>query len=334
MKIDNRRLIIVAGTIISIITIIFLAYIIKLQIEKNTDISNAIHAIVVGNGTELKGSFGWRKSLNNGENVYILSENIDKAGTKYYKVKYENRVGKILADNVSYFEFDKKNEYVLMSDVSKFNKGNQFKTSQDYEYFIIQNSINYVYIRAGGRGYGKSGNFYIDPEYEMFVTACEYLGVPYGFYFLDEALNSKEIDEEIEFIKEFIKNNSTSMNKLPLAIDIEYQEGKGRADNIWDDRSNLVNELITKLEKEDLKSITYTNSKKADTYLKELKSDLWLAYYTEEEKVPEEWYFDTFEFKKNVIGWQFTENGATKSGINESVDLSLVKNELMQKYIK
>ena len=34
----------------------------------------------------------------------------------------------------------------------------------------------------------------------MFVDACEYLGMPYGFYYIDEALNSEEIDEEITFM--------------------------------------------------------------------------------------------------------------------------------------
>ncbi len=44
----------------------------------------------------------------------------------------------------------------------------------------------YVYIRAGGRGYTE-GKIYYDNNFKMFRDACEYLKIPYGFYFIDEA---------------------------------------------------------------------------------------------------------------------------------------------------
>ena len=121
-----------------------------------------------------------------------------------------------------------KDEYVLMADVSKFNKiQKNFKTKEDFEYFILKYDFNYVYIRAGGRGYGEEGNFYTDPDFKMYIEACDYLGIPYGFYYIDEALNTEEVDEEVAFMYNFIKENATINNVLPLVIDIEkYDNGK------------------------------------------------------------------------------------------------------------
>ena len=63
-----------------------------------------------------------------------------------------------MKDKVKYYEFNAEEEYVLMSDVSKFNiQFEHFKNTEEYEVFLLNSNINYVYIRAGGRGYGKEG---------------------------------------------------------------------------------------------------------------------------------------------------------------------------------
>ena len=180
----------------------------------------------------------------------------------------------------------------------------------------------------------KLGNFYTDPEYQMFIDACEYLGIPYGFYFLDEALDSIEIDKEVEFIKDFVEKHRTQKGILPIAIDLEYQDGKGRADDVWETRCGLVNELIEKLKEVNEEVIVYVNYQRAKTYLKDLKVNLWVAYYPKDNKIPEQWMFDEDleiekDFLEKIIGWQFTEDGAQRDEIKTKVDLSLVKNQKM-----
>ncbi len=310
-----KTLLIVFLAIIFFIIICGLIYFIKLQIEKNTDTAGSIHAIAIHDNSIFKSSFWQTFNLKPGDNVYILSEEIDKNGTKYYKAKCKDRIGKILANDVESYKLDRDVEYSLMSDVSKYNKGTQFNSSEDYEYFLIKNDIDFVYIRAGGRGYGKEGNFYTDPDYKMFIDACEYLGVPYGFYFVDEALNSEEVDEEAEYIKDFLNNNSTYMCQLPLTIDIEYQDGKGRTDKIWDQRKDIINELKEKLMTNQIDSIVYANYKRTNEFLYELDAKFWLAYYPKEEKFPNEWYFTSEELADSInevlidkiIGWQFSD---------------------------
>ena len=193
-----------------------------------------------------------------------------------------------------------------------------------------------MYIRAGGRGYGSKGNFYEDEKYSEYVDACEYLKIPYGFYFLDEDLNDTEIKEEVKVIKDFLKKASGENCKLPLALDVEEHDGKGRADSIWNNRAELVQKLINDLKKEKIDSIVYTNATTADLYLSSLETKFWIAYYPKVTAVPNYWYFETKQtaasnasLSKNTVGWQFTENGI-KNKILSEVDLSLFKKSFFE----
>ena len=209
--------------------------------------------------------------------------------------------------------------------------------------FLLKHDFNYAYIRAGGRGYGKDGNFYTDPNFKMFIDACEYLGMPYGFYYIDEALTSEEVDEEVEFMYDFITKNATSKNILPLVIDIEkYDDNiKARTRDIWEDRKYLATELVDKFLAKGISSIIYTNANIANKYLYEVNTCFWLAYYDQKDKVPNYWYtsledqepIQNEELMNKMIAWQFSESGAGKE-IDLNVDLNLVKNDFFIEYVK
>ena len=277
--------------------------------------------------------------LNIGDNVTILKQIKDKNNIFWYKVKYGKNNGYILSENADYYEFDN-DKYALMSDVSKFNiQYETIKSVEDYERFLVQNDINYAYIRAGGRGYGAEGNLYIDAEYQKFIDACEYLGVPYGFYFIDEAINLKEIEEEAEWILDFIKNNGGENAILPFAIDIEKFSVKARTDDIVDKRYELIQDLIDKLSDVGVETIVYSNAQKANEYLVKIDSDFWLAYYTSEDKLPNTWIDGTNQGESlnkdllnKTVAWQFTKSGVGKI-IKEKVDINLVKNDFFKAYI-
>lgn len=334
--------------LVLVVTVIIISFIYAKIEEKrnNIDISNAIHGIVIKENTifyKKPKISKWRRirDLDVGDNVYIVEEIVDEKNNVWYKVKNEDKAGYVLKENVSYYEFLDKDGNVLMSDVSKFNiQFKHFESTQDYETFILKSNINYVYIRAGGRGYGDEGNFYTDTQYKLFIEACEYLGVPYGFYYIDEAITSEEIDEEVEFIKNFINENATKMCKLPLALDIENHDGVGRADEIWEDRAELVSELISKFKENNINTIVYSNAKWASDYLSTLDTKFWLAYYTLEGKIPDYWYTQTEqeavqneELMNKMIGWQFTETGAGRQ-IPYEVDISLVNNNFFREFVK
>ncbi len=246
--------------------IVILVGIWRVRIATNErEIKESIHGIVIADKLAFYESpretnVKQIRALNKSQNVYILDE-VEENGVSWYKIKVDGKInGYVYKDGVDYYK-EVKGEKVLVADVSQFDFDKDFQTKEDFEVFVVENKLSGVYIRAGGRGYGEEGNFYEDKSFQEYVDACEYLKIPYGFYFLDEALNDDEIKEEVKVIKEFLKNNSSENCKLPLALDIEDHEGKGRADDIWLDRAPIVQKLIDSLKKEKIDVIVYTNAR-------------------------------------------------------------------------
>lgn len=332
-KRDKRKIIIVIGAFIIVFTILKIT---NNYIEKQKEeLENAIHAIAIENHVPLYKKANQEakiiEEVKIGSNLYLLNEYTAEDGSIWYEVEYEKKKGYVRQDKVGYYQ-KSNDEMVLMSDVSKFNiQYETIKDTKDYQRFLIQNDIQYVYIRAGGRGYGQEGNFYTDTEYQAFIDACEYLKIPYGFYFIDEAVNSEEITEEANWIEEFLKQNAGNYCLLPIAIDVEkYDYLETRTGEIWDIRATLVEDLIQKLKEKNIESILYTNANTANEYLSKIDTKFWLSYYTLDDEVPDDWYTQTNqiateneELMEKTIAWQFTETGAGEQ-IEEDVDLSLV----------
>lgn len=333
-KFKIKNTIIAILIIISIIiAIVFINYLINMLIV-NQQMKTAINAITINENVPLYSTAKEKNEIKNldiGTNVYILNNITDKNGIKWSKVKVDKKVGYILSESIESY---KKSEMkkALMLDVSKFNMQNNFSTIGEFKAFLLKNNIKYVYIRAGGRGYGEAGNFYTDTNYKEYAEACEFLKIPFGFYFLDEAITSEEVDEEVKFIKEFIENNRYKSNTLPIALDVEKHLEKGRADDIWDTRYILVNELIEKLQQNGYSTIIYSNANIANKYLSSVNAKLWLAYYPDLTDKPKYWFSDTSaEGASNklliskMVAWQFTQTGITDI-INKKIDLSIVYN--------
>lgn len=343
----NKKNIIIS--IISLILIIFVIILISkvyAYIRDNVDVSNAIHGVIIEENVVFYRSpkeSKWRdiRNFDLGEYVYVLETKIDKEGKEWYKVKAKDRVGYVLKEKVDNFKFSEENKRVLMSDVSKFNIiYKHFNNSGEYAAFLLNSNMNYAYIRIGGRGYGEEGNFYTDPNYKMFIEACEYLRLPYGFYYIDEAITTQELDEEVEFVKKILDENKSNLCVLPLVIDVENHDGEGRADEIWEERASLVSELVNKFKEKDIETLIYSNAKTANEYLYSIDSKFWIAYYTLENKIPDYWYTDTeeeavqnLELMNKIVAWQFTETGAGKE-IEKNVDASLVDNNYFKKFVK
>ena len=374
-KMEHKTKYIVSIVLLMVITVLLSISVIALIINYNKITGNMDLAVngIVSKEAVLKVN---REEvlLGKGERVSIIKDDIIN---NEYTVKYNEQVGRIEKNAVSYFILDSKERNPLMLDVSQFNivgkesednPNKNFKDEKEFELFILNNDIQYVYIRLGGRGWGQKGVLYYDDEAPRYIEACEYLGVPYGFYFLDEALNDEEIMEEVKFVKEFLDINKTKMNKLPLAIDLEYQSGKGRADDIWEQRTPLLNKLIDEFNKLDINCIIYSNGARIEKYIKYANTMFWVAMYPQDDIIPLESYGATVrlnqleeelnqmtnasiidkllnkggtdvkkysdEFLNKVLGWQFTESGATDDGIEDYIDLSVMNNKLFKTYIE
>ena len=328
---------VILSLVILIAIIIGIVFLIKHRDyqKNNPDVSNAIKGVVTSENVSIYSKPKESKKIEGmklGENVYIIEtvkESIDGTTREWYKVRevYEkkdkkgnvkktfNKVGYILKSNVKYFELNTTSEYVLMSDVSKFDIINEkFKTPEEYEVYLLNHKFNYAYIRLGGRGYGDEGNFYTDPNYQIFIDACNYLGVPYGLYYIDEATNEEELDEEVEFVKDFISKMDADKKKmlcLPVCIDVEKYDKSvnARTKNIWDERGELLQKLTDKFKENGIESIIYSNGNMSSEYLDEVNADFWIAYYDREDKIPSIWVTD--------INWEKDDDESAESTENE-----------------
>lgn len=330
--INKKKLIICISIFVLLILLIFIC----IFFPKNT---NEINAVVLEENVKLysKPEINDKKikqEVEQNANVTIIDTVLEDS-IVWYKVKLNGKKGFILADNIDYYKKDYSEE-VLVADFSSHNLNGVFDNKNEIEAFLLKYDISYVYIRAGGRGYGEKGNFYTDEKYQIFANACNYLGIEYGYYFLDEALTDSEIVAEVEFIDDFMKKNKTDLCTLPIALDIESHEGKGRCDDIWDSRAKLVKKLLNRLEKNGYETIVYSNANTCNDYLSSLDTKFWLAYYPEEDFIPDYWYSKTSQpgasnsqMMKKMVGWQFTESGVNHV-IEEKTDLSLFKREFLE----
>ena len=218
-----------------------------------------------------------------------------------------------------------------------------------------------------GRGWGSEGNMYDDETAFEYADMCEYLKIPYGFYYIEEAKNDEEVIEEVNYVKNLLNTTDLNMNVLPLALDLEYQHGKGRTDDMWENRISLVNKLINEFKTINIETILYANGARIETYLKGANCKFWSAMYPEDDIVPDKDYKSFIleeqakirslqeavnnsvlnsdlnkgetktitysdEYLDKVVGWQFTESGAKKSGIDKYIDLNLFRNEYLMQF--
>ena len=337
----------------------------KFQLENKPYVfEDGIHGItiddvVVFDDTDDKSN--QKGKIANESNVSIIKE-LDN----FFEIQYGDIHGYAPKENIKYFTYDCKSDYTLAIDVSGFNYNREFYNKEDFESFLLKNNFNYAIIRLGGRGYGKAGNMYYDDKIQIFVDACEYLGMPYGFYFLDEAINEKEVQEEYKFVTEKIKKYNGKFHLLPLTIDMENQHGDGRADSIWEERVPLLNKLFDLFKQDDIDCMVYANGARIETYLKNLNCFYWTAAYTFDDKIPTVFYDDFIraeeeknsdesnilesvlntkvnksdtetiwyseEYLNKVVAWQFTESGAKLDSIEGTIDLNLMDNRFFANY--
>lgn len=367
MKNNKKNLII--SFIIIVLALAFIFVLCNSQSKKDNSNKTdhiSIPAIINSDNTELQieGSND-KLSLAKGSKVTIINENRDN-----YLIEADNQQGYVEKDKITYFKFNSDEKYSLVLDVSKFNITNKNLTDfVEFAKFIVDNKINYTYIRLCGRGWGSEGVMY-DDEYAFdYAEMCEYLKIPYGFYYIEEATNNDEVKEEVNYIQKLLDGKKLNMNILPLALDIEYQHGKGRTDNIWNTRVPLVNKLVDEFGKIGIDTIVYANGARIETYLKNANCKFWPAMYPENDEIPNKDYKsyikeeeakimtlqkslnDSFlnsdlnkaetntvtysdEYLDKVIGWQFTESGAKKSGIDKYIDLSLFSNDYLKQFFR
>ena len=194
-------------------------------------------------------------------------------------------------------------------DVSKYNGDiNWDKVKKD--------GVDFVIVRVGYRGYGKSGTLCTDPNYKANIEGALAAGINVGVYYFTEALTTDEAREEAEFCISKIKDYNIT---LPVAIDYEYPtDGKNPIGRMYNakltkaEATANVKAFCAAVKKAGYTPLVYANKSDLSSLIngKTIGNTykVWLANYTTKTT-----YANSYEY------WQYTSSGKV-NGITGKVD--------------
>lgn len=172
--------------------------------------------------------------------------------------------------------------------------------------------FEFVMIRAGYRGYGRSGKLMEDKQAQENYEGAKAAGLQVGAYFFSQALNVEEAEEEAEFVMEIIEDWELDM---PLAFDWECLKDNYRTVDV-DPRTltDCAKAFCNAVGAQGYDPMVYFNPSQSrkDMYLAELTDfDFWLAMYSE-----------NMNYDYKVDMWQYTNKGKIP-GIKGNADINL-----------
>ncbi len=193
----------------------------------------------------------------------------------------------------------------------------------DWEAMKESGSIpDFVYIRAGIRGYG-SGKLVADTQVSANLAGARELGSEVGVYFVTQAVTEEEAREEAQFVLETLSGNKVD---LPIALDVEKVEDfetvpRTKSLSAQEYTRNVL-AFADEMKKEGYETIIYGNGKTFMllldmTMLEDV--DKWFADY-----VAEDDYIPYFPYDFSI--WQFSCKGSVP-GVSGDVDLNIRFNQ-------
>lgn len=190
----------------------------------------------------------------------------------------------------------------------------------DWDKAKASGKVDFVIIRVGFRGYGKSGKITEDKYFKANIEGASRLNIPIGAYFYSTALNEAEAIEEANFVVERLKGYDV---KLPVVYDFEgWKNANYRTYGITEEQRtanyNAFTEVINAAGYEGLVygSKAYVRTKFDIDSIDEL---IWLAAYPSKpnpENRPSIGAYDN-----RVAIWQYSSSGSV-DGINARVDMN------------
>ena len=235
--------------------------------------------------------------------------------------------GKSMFTSSTYTHQDRfKDETIYQGiDVSKYNGDIDWKK-------LKKEGVDFVIIRVGYRGYGKTGSVNKDPRFDEYMTDALKQGFKVGVYFYSQALTEKEAKEEAEFAVKYAKKYSFH---LPIFYDYEFAGvSSGRLDSAW--RSKKLNKkkmtanalsFCNTIKENGYKSMVYASKSFLEVQLDnaaltDAGYDAWLAHY----------YTKTGYAGRFSI-WQYSAKGKVK-GIDGYVDSNFMYGAIWNNYFK
>lgn len=183
----------------------------------------------------------------------------------------------------------------------------------DVDWQAVKDSgIDFAIIRLGYRGYGKAGKLVEDEYAKKNLQGAADAGLQVGAYFFSQALDTKEVDEEIAFMLNILGDCRLDM---PIVLDWEIPTAEART-AAMDARTltDIQLHFCRTMEEKGYRPMVYFNWYQSEHlyYLSELEDyPFWLAFYQ-----------DRMTYPWKVEMWQYTCTGRVP-GIGGDVDINV-----------
>ena len=209
------------------------------------------------------------------------------------------------------FQYNKDN-YLVLQNVESYPGVDVSAYQGDIDWERVKASgIDFAIIRLGYRGY-ESGKLVEDANARKNLEGAAAAGLKVGAYFFSQALNTKEVDEELEFLLDILGEQYLAM---PLVLDWEIPTANARSARM-DARTltDLQLHFCKKVSDLGYQPMIYFNWHQSENlyYLHELEEyPFWLALYQ-----------DRMNYPWRVEMWQYTSSGRVP-GIPGDVDINV-----------
>lgn len=209
------------------------------------------------------------------------------------------------------FQYNRHNYLLLQNlksspgiDVSAFQGDIQWKK-------VAASGIEFAIIRLGYRGY-ETGKLVEDEYAKKNLSGAADAGLKVGAYFFSQALNLKEVDEEVDYMLKILGEQHLDM---PIVLDWEIPAASARTASM--DARTLTDiqlHFIERMTEMGYQPMVYFNWHQSEHlyYLSELEhAPFWLALYQDRMTYP--WAVDM---------WQYSDKGRVP-GIQGDVDMNV-----------
>lgn len=178
---------------------------------------------------------------------------------------------------------------------------------------VKEAGIQFVFIRAGGRGWGQAGVLYPDGMAQSHYEGAKAAGLLVGAYFFSQATNEEEGREEARYCLELIKDWEL---ELPVVMDWEYISEEARTAGLTRrQRTDSVLGFCAEIRRSGHVPMLYTGAEIRDRWMypKELENiPFWLAMYSTK-----------MDYPYRFACWQYTGSGRVP-GITGDVDINIM----------
>jgi GH25 family lysozyme M1 (1,4-beta-N-acetylmuramidase) len=209
------------------------------------------------------------------------------------------------------FQYNKDN-YLVLQNVESYPGVDVSAYQGDIDWAQVKASgIDFAIIRLGYRGY-ESGKLVEDTYARKNLEGSAEAGLKVGAYFFSQALNIKEVDEELEFMLDILGEQYLAM---PLVLDWEIPTANARS-------ARMNKETLTQLQLHFCKKVSDMGYKPMIYFNWHQSENLYDLHAMEEYPFWLALYQDRMTYPWDVEMWQYTSSGKVP-GIPGPVDINV-----------